>query len=102
MTMDVQPFISMAGQSNVFIFGNGMQINGQKNEARSGEVDMDFSSMARKVLVQDLTINAFSGDGLAVTGDAGDQAKMYASTESFATSMDAMAFRSSMPGARRC
>ncbi|MDF5999622.1 hypothetical protein P4050_14625 [Pseudomonas aeruginosa] len=37
VTMDVQPFISMAGQSNVFIFGNGMQINGQKNEARSGE-----------------------------------------------------------------
>ena len=42
MTMDVQPFISMAGQSNVFIFGNGMQINGQKNEHAAAKVDMDF------------------------------------------------------------
>ncbi|EMB4306746.1 right-handed parallel beta-helix repeat-containing protein [Pseudomonas aeruginosa] len=72
VTMDVQPFISMAGQSNVFIFGNGMQINGQKNEARSGEGRYGlFIYGSKKVLVQDLTINAFSGDGLAVTGDAG-------------------------------
>ncbi|MGC3494920.1 hypothetical protein ACPTG1_30055, partial [Pseudomonas aeruginosa] len=34
VTMDVLPFISMAGQSNVFIFGNAMQITGQMNEAR--------------------------------------------------------------------
>ncbi|HCL3538779.1 TPA: right-handed parallel beta-helix repeat-containing protein [Pseudomonas aeruginosa] len=56
----------------MFIFGNGMQINGQKNEARSGEGRYGlFIYGSKKVLVQDLTINAFSGDGLAVTGDAG-------------------------------
>ncbi|WP_108711094.1 phage tail fiber protein [Pseudomonas aeruginosa] len=34
---DVQPFLTAAGQVNLMIMGNGMQVNGQKNEATSGE-----------------------------------------------------------------
>ncbi|EME0886936.1 right-handed parallel beta-helix repeat-containing protein [Pseudomonas aeruginosa] len=67
---DVQPFLTAAGQVNLMIIGNGMQVNGQKNEATSGEGRYGiFLYGAKKVLIQDLTVNSFSGDGLAVTGN---------------------------------
>ncbi|HHX6267312.1 TPA: right-handed parallel beta-helix repeat-containing protein [Pseudomonas aeruginosa] len=67
---DVQPFLTAAGQVNLMIIGNGMQVNGQKNEATSGEGRYGiFLYGAKKVLIQDVTVNSFSGDGLAVTGN---------------------------------
>ncbi len=67
---DVQPFLTAAGQVNLMIMGNGMQVNGQKNEATSGEGRYGiFLYGAKKVLIQDVTVNSFSGDGLAVTGN---------------------------------
>ncbi|MBP5964817.1 right-handed parallel beta-helix repeat-containing protein, partial [Pseudomonas aeruginosa] len=67
---DVQPFLTAAGQVNLMIIGNGMQVNGQKNEATSGEGRYGiFLYGAKKVLIQDLTVNSFSGDGLSVTGN---------------------------------
>lgn len=67
---DVQPFLTAAGQVNLMIIGKGMQVNGQKNEATSGEGRYGiFLYGAKKVLIQDLTVNSFSGDGLAVTGN---------------------------------
>ncbi|EML5472604.1 TPA: right-handed parallel beta-helix repeat-containing protein [Pseudomonas aeruginosa] len=67
---DVQPFLTAAGQVNLMIMGNGMQVNGQKNEATSGEGRYGiFLYGAKKVLIQDVTVNSFSGDGLALTGN---------------------------------
>lgn len=69
---DNAPFIAIASQTNVYIRGNGMQINGQKNEATSGEGRYGlFLYGSKNVLVQDLSINAFSGDGAALTGNVG-------------------------------
>ncbi|MDI3625207.1 phage tail fiber protein [Pseudomonas aeruginosa] len=67
---DVQPFLTAAGQVNLMIMGNGMQVNGQKNEATSGEGRYGlFLYGAKKVLIQDVTINSFAGDGVALTGN---------------------------------
>ncbi|MFU4132714.1 phage tail fiber protein [Pseudomonas aeruginosa] len=67
---DVQPFLTAAGQVNLMIIGNGTQVNGQKNEATSGEGRYGlFLYGAKKVLIQDVTINSFAGDGIALTGN---------------------------------